>query len=77
MEEIAFSSKDAFGETNEGGCGEDNIDTEDGSGEYGLNYGFKFAPVALVLAWFLNCAHSCILLLSPKLFLGSKIHQLH
>ena len=37
LEEIAFSSKDAFGETNEGGSGEDNIDTEDGSEEYGLN----------------------------------------
>ena len=37
MEEIAFSSKDAFGETNEGGSGEDGIDTEDVSGEYSLN----------------------------------------
>ena len=34
----------------------------------GWYYGFKCAPVALVLAWFLNCA---VLLLSPKLFLGS------
>ena len=37
MEEIAFSREDAFGETNEGGSGEDDIDMEDGSGKYGLN----------------------------------------
>ena len=37
LEEVAFSSKNAFRETNEGGSGEDGIDMEDGSGEYGLN----------------------------------------
>ena len=37
LEEIAFSREDAFGETNEGGSGEDDIDMEDGSGKYGLN----------------------------------------
>ena len=37
LEEVAFSSKDAFGETNEGGSGEDGVDMEDVSGEYGLN----------------------------------------
>ena len=37
LEEVTFSSKNAFRETNEGGSGEDGIDMEDGSGEYGLN----------------------------------------
>ena len=35
LEEVAFSSKDAFGDTNEGSSREDGIDTEDG--EYSLN----------------------------------------
>ena len=37
MEKIAFSSEDAFRETNEGDSGEDSIDAKNGSGEYGLN----------------------------------------
>ena len=37
LEEVAFSSKDAFTETNKGGSRENGIDTEDGSGEDGIN----------------------------------------
>ena len=37
LEEVAFSSKNAFRETKEGSSREDGIDMEDGSGEYGLN----------------------------------------